>query len=94
MPNFTRGLAAAGVEDLRAIATSFAAWQLSAPIDRSLSDATALAADYLAKLKHPEHVFGALAASAQDRVAIALGCPPRSAWKPTARTRSSWRFTS
>lgn len=84
MPNFIRGLAAAGVEDLRAIATSFAAWQLCAPLDASLSDATALAADYFAKLKHPEHVFGALAASAQDRVAIAVGCPPRSAWKPAA----------
>ena len=63
---------------------SFAAWQLCAPIDRSLFDATALAADYLAKLKYPEHVFGALSGGAQDRVAIEVGCPPRSAWKPAA----------
>lgn len=82
MPNYVRGVSAAGEAALVAIASSFADWQLKAPIDTSLRGAEALAADYLKKLSHPEHVFGALPADAQDRVAAAVGCTTRAAWAP------------
>lgn len=84
MPNFVRGVAAAGVETLRAIAAKLADWQLSAPIDVTRPDATSLATEYLTKLKHPSHVFSALPEDAQDRVAVAIGCVPKAAWRPPA----------
>lgn len=83
MPNYVRGVSAAGADTLRAIAAGFAAWQLRAPIDTTLSDPAALAAEYLAKLTHPEHVFSRLPEDAQDRVAVAVGCATQAAWKPS-----------
>src|SRR3990167_3749198 len=80
MPNYVRGVAAAGVEALRAIATSFADWQLAAPIDTSLPDPEALATEYLTKLSYPEHVFDRLPEDAQDRVALAIGGVAQAAW--------------
>lgn len=82
MPNYVRGVSAAGKAELLAIASRFADWQLKAPIDTTLRDAEALAADYLKKLAHPEHVFDALPPDAQDRVAAAVGCVTRGAWAP------------
>ncbi|WP_205876070.1 formylglycine-generating enzyme family protein [Mycobacterium camsae] len=80
-PNFVTGISAAGVEELRSIASNFADWQLSAPIDSSLSTPEELAADYLAKLQYPQHIFDELSADAQDRVAIAVGSPPQAQWR-------------
>ncbi len=84
MPNFVGGVAAAGVEALRDAAATFSPFQLRAPIDTTLADPEALAADYLAKLNYPEHVFGALSPEAQDRVAVAVGCAPSAEWEPSA----------
>lgn len=81
-PHFIRGVSAAGTDALRAIASTFAPWQLLAPIDTALDDPARLAREYLTKLKYPEHVFSQLPKAAQDRVAVAVGCPKRAAWKP------------
>lgn len=81
-PNFVEGISAAGVDELRSIAGNFADWQLAAPIDTSLSTSEELAADYLAKLQYPHHIFDELSADAQDRVAVAVGCLPQTQWHP------------
>jgi formylglycine-generating enzyme required for sulfatase activity len=80
MPNYVPGVAAAGVDTLRAIASTFADWQLKTPINTKLADAAALASEYFTKLAYPEHVFSQLPEDAQDRVAIAVGCVARAAW--------------
>jgi len=80
-PNFVKGISAAGVDELRSIAGNFADWQLSAPIDTSLSSSEELAADYLSKLKYPHHIFDELSCDTQDRVAVAVGCPPQAQWQ-------------
>lgn len=81
-PNFVRGIAAAGVADLRALAGTFADWQLvaGARIDGVSDDPSALAAELLAKLAYPEHVFDPLSPAGQDRVAAAIGLPARADW--------------
>lgn len=80
-PNYVAGISAAGIDNLRAIAGNFADWQLSAPIDTALPTADALAADYLSKLRYPHHIFGELPEDAQDRAALAVGCPTRAQWQ-------------
>jgi formylglycine-generating enzyme required for sulfatase activity len=85
-PNFVRGVAAAGLPALRAAAGGLANWQLlpGARIAATADDAEEVAAEFLAALKYPEHVFDALDARAQDRVAAAVGVAKRAAWKPSA----------
>jgi len=80
MPNFVRAVSAVGVDVLRAHASRFAEWQLRAPIDTSLDDASTLAADYVLKLNYPSHFFAELPADAKDRVAAAVGCPRKADW--------------
>ncbi|MFO0609398.1 MAG: hypothetical protein U0324_39910 [Polyangiales bacterium] len=75
LPEFVRGLSAAGVDSLRAAAGAFADWQLAAPLDLSADDPAALAAEYARKLRYPEHVFDPLDPGARDRVAAALDVP-------------------
>jgi hypothetical protein len=81
MPNFVTGIAAAGVDELRGIVDRFADWQLTAPIDTTLTTAEELAGDYLAKLEYPQHIFGKFSSEAQDRIAVAVGCPMRADWQ-------------
>jgi len=82
MPNFIRGVAAAGLAALRDVPAQLAAWQLTpgATVDVTLDTAEALAAELLAKLTYPEHVFGLLPPDAQDRVAASVGVVARAAW--------------
>lgn len=76
MPEFVRGLTAAGVDALREAANALADWQLTAPLDLASDDAAALAREFERKLQHPEHLFNLLPPEARDRVAVAVGLTP------------------